>query len=72
MSKKYKSDPLRSIHLAMGGLNKVGALSDEKMKEFDQQCLADGGVVGLSPGDAPRIMGTDEPHHAAAKKRKKR
>ncbi|WP_262027602.1 hypothetical protein [Microvirga sp. Mcv34] len=40
MTKIYKSDALRSVHLMAEGLHKAGTLSDEKMKEFDEQCLA--------------------------------
>lgn len=39
MSKKYKSDVLRSVHLAMADLHKIGGVDKKTMREFDRMCL---------------------------------
>jgi putative transcriptional regulator len=51
--KTYRSDPLRSIHLAMEGLHKVGAIDKVTMRRFDVACLTS--VEPLSPEDVRRI-----------------
>ena len=48
-SKSYRSDPLRSVHLAMEGLHKVGAIDKATMKRFDSACLT---PVGVFPPEA--------------------
>ncbi|MBO0905260.1 helix-turn-helix domain-containing protein [Jiella sonneratiae] len=35
----YRSKALRSLHLAMEGLHKVGAIDRKTMREFDVECL---------------------------------
>ncbi|WP_083593992.1 DNA-binding transcriptional regulator [Aurantimonas sp. 22II-16-19i] len=37
--KVYRSEALRSLHLAMEGLQKVGAIDLQTMREFDVECL---------------------------------
>jgi putative transcriptional regulator len=39
MSKKYKSDILRSVHRAMADLHAVGAVDGATMRDFDRSCL---------------------------------
>jgi len=40
MKKKYKSDLLESLHETAVGLNNIGVISDNEMKEYDCDCLA--------------------------------
>jgi putative transcriptional regulator len=51
--KTYRSDPLRSIHLAMKCLHKVGAIDKTTMRDFDVACLTT--VSPLSPEEVKRI-----------------
>lgn len=37
--RKYRSDPLRSLHSAMEGLHRVGAIDKATMRRFDVACL---------------------------------
>ncbi|MDR1468126.1 MAG: XRE family transcriptional regulator [Spirochaetaceae bacterium] len=37
--KKYKSEAFEAIHEFMGDLYKVGGISDERMRHFDEACL---------------------------------
>lgn len=37
--KVYRSSALRSLHLAMEGLHKVGAIDKATMRDFDVACL---------------------------------
>jgi len=39
MSKAYKTEAMAAIHETMEGLNEVGAISKQTMREFDQRCL---------------------------------
>jgi len=36
----YRSDPLRSVHLAVRGLQSVGAVDKSTMRNFDIACIA--------------------------------
>jgi putative transcriptional regulator len=49
----YRSDALRSAHLAAQDLHAVGAIDKATMREFDRACLTD--VEPLEPGDIRRI-----------------
>jgi putative transcriptional regulator len=51
--KTYRSDPLRSLHLAMEGLHKVGAIDKTTMRHFDVACLTS--VDPIAPDDVKRI-----------------
>jgi putative transcriptional regulator len=51
--KTYRSDPLRSVHLAMKGLHKVGAIDKTTMRHFDVTCLT--AVDPVAPDDVKRI-----------------
>lgn len=51
--KTYRSDPLRSVHLAMKGLHKVGAIDKATMRHFDVACLTS--VDPIEPDDVKRI-----------------
>jgi hypothetical protein len=37
--KQYKSDPLKSVHLAVEDLHAIGAVTDEAKADFDKSCL---------------------------------
>mgnify|MGYP002778912900 FL=1 len=37
---KFKSDAMASVHEMMAGFHKHGVISDEKMREFDELCIA--------------------------------
>lgn len=39
MAKKYKSDAFEAIHSHVSGLHKIGAVSKETMRRFDESCL---------------------------------
>jgi hypothetical protein len=47
MSKKYRSDAMAAIHETMEALHKVGAVSKQTMRRFDDACLTP--VQPLSP-----------------------
>lgn len=51
--RRYRSDPLRSVHLAMEGLAKAGALDKATMRRFDLACLTP--VEPLRPEAIRRI-----------------
>jgi len=48
----YRSDPLRSVHLAVKGLEKAGLVDKITLRRFDVACLA---LPELGPGDVRRI-----------------
>jgi putative transcriptional regulator len=52
-SRRYRSDALRSIHLAMQGVHKVGGIDKATMREFDVACLTQ--VELLEPGKIRQI-----------------
>ena len=37
--KKYKSEIKKVIHLEAVSMHKVGGISDERMREYDEMCL---------------------------------
>ena len=39
MTKRYKSDIHRSVHLMMAGMKSVGGIDKTTMREFDELCL---------------------------------
>ena len=39
MKDKYESEMLQVIHEDMKGLHRLGIISDERMREFDKDCL---------------------------------
>ena len=39
MRKKYQSKILKAIHEDMKGMHELGIISDERMREFDSECL---------------------------------
>src|SRR4051794_32402788 len=49
----YRSEPLRSLHLAMKGLERVGAVEKATMRRFDAGCLTL--VEDLAPDDIKSI-----------------
>lgn len=51
--KKYRSDTLRSLHLAAEDLRKVGAIDKATMRHFDLACLTP--VEQLRPAAIKRI-----------------
>jgi putative transcriptional regulator len=51
--RKYRSEALRSVHLAMKGLEKVGAVDKATMRRFDTACLTP--VEPFAPDDIKRI-----------------
>lgn len=53
VKKTYRSDPLRSVHLAMEDLHNVGAIDKTTMRKFDVACLTS--VGPLEPRDIKRI-----------------
>ena len=42
MKKKYKSEALMAIHQDAKALYRIGAISPERLREFDELCLASG------------------------------
>ena len=51
--KKYRSDALRSVHVTVEGLNRIGLVDKKTMREFDDSCLTR--VEDLSPRDIAAI-----------------
>ena len=49
----YRSDPLRSLHLAAEDLHAVGAIDKATMRRFDVACLTP--VAPLQPEEIKRI-----------------
>ena len=39
MKKKYQSKILKAIHEDAAGMHKLGIISDERMLEYDKECL---------------------------------
>ena len=39
---KYESDILETIHESATEMFKIGAISEERMREYDKMCLASG------------------------------
>jgi putative transcriptional regulator len=54
--KDYRSDPLRSVHLAMEGLHKIDAIDKATMRRFDLACLTP--AETLAPDAIRRIRET--------------
>lgn len=61
MGHKYQSDLLRDVHEAATDLHSIGAITDAKLRWYDEKCLSDddksrdimrGAIVG-----APAIEG---------------
>ena len=50
---KYRSDALRSVHVTVEGLNRIGLVDKKTMREFDDSCLTS--VEELSPRDIAAI-----------------
>ena len=40
MGKKYESEALMVCHQSAEGLHHLGIINDDRMKEFDEMCLA--------------------------------
>jgi putative transcriptional regulator len=53
MKKKFRSSPLRSLHLAAKDLHTVGAIDKATMRQFDVACLTP--VEHLKPRAIKRI-----------------
>ena len=53
MAKAYKSEALAALHKSMSDLNKIGAIDNKTMREFDRTCLTP--VMNLSPAGIRRI-----------------
>jgi putative transcriptional regulator len=51
--KRYRSDPLRSLHLVAKDLHAVGAIDKATMRHFDLTCLTP--VTDLTPEAIKRI-----------------
>jgi len=47
--KKFRSGAFESIHASAVALRKVGAIDDERMREFDAACFIE--PVSISPAD---------------------
>lgn len=37
--KKYRSDALRSVHVTVDGLHRIGLVDKKTMRDFDDSCL---------------------------------
>jgi putative transcriptional regulator len=55
-AKRYRSNPLRSLHLAAKDLHAVGAIDKATMRRFDMACLTP--VDQLKPAAIKRIRET--------------
>lgn len=53
MGKKYRSDALRSAHMAMEDLHRIGLVDKKTMREFDVRCLTT--VESLEPAQIVAI-----------------
>jgi putative transcriptional regulator len=49
MAKKFKSDAFEAIHSHVSGLHRIGVVSKETMRRFDESCL-----------DVPEELGTKQ------------
>ena len=52
MKKKYQSEALAAIHEDAEALHRIGAISPERLREFDDMCLASGKAPASSPEGA--------------------
>ena len=50
---KYRSDALRSAHVMVQGLHRIGLVDKKTMREFDDSCLTS--IEDLSPRDIATI-----------------
>lgn len=55
---KYKSEALQVVHEMMCASHQIGAISDEKMREFDRACL-----IEPEPLNSEQIRAIREQHH---------
>jgi DNA-binding transcriptional regulator YiaG len=39
MKRKYKSGPLEALHETVSGLHKIGLMTDEEKRFYDEGCL---------------------------------
>ncbi len=46
MARKYRSDAFAAIHEMMEGLQEIGAIDKQTMREFDEACLTPVHVLG--------------------------
>ena len=53
IKKKYRSDALRSAHVTVEGLHRIGLVDKKTMREFDESCLTN--VEDLSPREIAAI-----------------
>ena len=53
IKKKYRSDALRSAHVTVEGLHRIGLVDKKTMREFDKSCLTN--VEDLSPREIAAI-----------------
>jgi len=53
MKKKYQSKILQAIHEDMKGMHELGIISDERMREFDRECLVQGPQPAYKPASSP-------------------
>lgn len=54
MKKQYKSEALTAIHRDAEALYRIGAISAERLREFDDMCLVRGSGTAPSAGTVPK------------------
>jgi DNA-binding transcriptional regulator YiaG len=55
MKKKYQSEQLMVIHDMAKSLYKIGAIDNEKMREFDADCLVSTPEMARKPAEMEHI-----------------
>jgi len=50
MRKKYQSKILRAIHEDAADMHELGIISDERMREYDRECLVQEPIPAYNPG----------------------
>ena len=54
--KKYQSEALMVIHQDAEGLHRLGIISDDEMKEYDEGCLVKEAKVNYMPEEKTETM----------------
>ena len=61
MKKKYQSKILRAIHEDAAGMHKLGIISDERMREYDMDCLVQEPTPTYTPVNSRSSSGGTKP-----------
>ena len=55
MKEKYQSELLGAIHETATGLQKIGVINDEEMREYDKDCLSQKPKIIRKTENSPKM-----------------